>query len=324
MVGDIVSYLGRTYEAISNSSNVNPLSNPDEWDDITEIPFVVYTTDTTVSKGGEDVVIPKGVYIKDGFIQNASITDANIQSLNADKITAGTISTSRLNIDGVTLDTDASGNLIIADGGVSTTQIANNAVDTTQINDGAITNAKIDNLSADKITAGTISTSRLNIDGVTLDTDANGKLIIAENGVTSNEISDNAVSDSSSAYSSGNVELTTNYTTIQSASINVDPISRDLVTISFRVVSMSLCNIMFRVVKTFTFGSPPTPVETVLIEIPPTLASVGSNLYSYSIIDTQSGLSDSVVYKVEAKITFEVSNVVNATDRTLTVMDLRR
>ena len=87
---------------------------------------------------------------------------------------------------------------------------------------------------------------------------------------------------------------------------------------------MSLCNIMFKIVKTFTFGSPPTPVEIEVVEIPATLASVGSNLYSYSVIDTQSGLSESVTYKVEAKITFAVSNVVNATSRSLTVMDLRR
>jgi hypothetical protein len=127
VIGDIVTYLGRTYEATDASSNVNPSSNPDEWDDVTETPFEVYTADTVVSKGGEDVTIPKGVYIKDGFIQKASITDANIQSLNADKITAGTINTSRLNIDGVTLDTDATGQLIISDGGVDTGNIADNA-----------------------------------------------------------------------------------------------------------------------------------------------------------------------------------------------------
>ena len=131
VIGDIVTYLGRTYEATDASSNVNPSSNPDEWDDVTETPFEVYTADTVVSKGGEDVTIPKGVYIKDGFIQKASITDANIQSLNADKITAGTINTSRLNIDGVTLDTDATGQLVISDGGVDTTQIKNNAVTST-------------------------------------------------------------------------------------------------------------------------------------------------------------------------------------------------
>jgi hypothetical protein len=53
---------------------------------------------------------------------------ANIPNLNADKITAGTISTDRLSIDGVTLDTNASGELIINDSGVNTTQIASNAV----------------------------------------------------------------------------------------------------------------------------------------------------------------------------------------------------
>ena len=257
--GDTVQFEGRTYEANNETIGESPDTFTDDWTDITYIPFVVYTQDTTVSKGGENVIIPKGVYIKDGFIQNASITDANIQSLNADKITAGTI-----------------------------------------------------------------STSRLSIDGVTLDTDENGKLIIKENGVTSNEISDNAVSDSASAYTAGNQLLSTAYTTIQSASIGVDPVSRDLVTTSFRIASTSVSNVIFRIVKSYTFGSPPTPVENVIFESSSILASRGSNLYSYSIVDAQSGVSGSVVYKVEAKLSFAVTNPVNASDRSLTVTDLKR
>lgn len=297
--GDVVTFYGRTYIAKLENIGQEPDNFTDKWDDITSIPFAVYTVDTQVTKNGETTTIPAGVYIQDAYIQNLSVGTDIIQ--------------------GSAVTTDKIENLAI-----NNAKIKDAAITTAKIGDAQITNAKIFDLNADKITAGTISTSRLNIDGVTLDTNDEGKLIISEGGVGSTEIAENAVSDSATAYTAGNIELTTDYTTIQSASVDVDPISRDLVTISFRVVSMSLCNIMFRIVKTFTFGSPPTPVEIEVVEIPATLASVGSNLYSYSVIDTQSGLSESVTYKVEAKITFAVSNVVNATSRSLTVMDLRR
>ena len=60
-------------------------------------------------------------------ITDGIITNAKIASLNADKITAGTISTSRLSIDGITL-TNSGGNLVINTGGVGTTQLAGSAV----------------------------------------------------------------------------------------------------------------------------------------------------------------------------------------------------
>jgi len=69
------------------------------------------------------------------------IDNARINNLSADKIL----------IDGVTLDTDGSGNLIIKSGGVDTGQIANNA----------ITN--------DKILAGTITADRINVTDLALD-----------------------------------------------------------------------------------------------------------------------------------------------------------
>ena len=45
-----------------------------------EYPFVVYTTEQTVSKNGTNYTIPVGVYIKDAFIQNAAIESAQIQN----------------------------------------------------------------------------------------------------------------------------------------------------------------------------------------------------------------------------------------------------
>lgn len=48
-------------------------------------PFIVRTSDTTIN--GESV--PKGVYIRDGFIENGSIVSAKIGTLDAQKITSG-------------------------------------------------------------------------------------------------------------------------------------------------------------------------------------------------------------------------------------------
>ncbi len=72
------------------------------------------------------------------------IDNARINNLSADKIL----------IDGVTLDTDGSGNLIIKSDGVGTTQIADNAV----------TDAKVSNLSANSITADQLDAARINVD----------------------------------------------------------------------------------------------------------------------------------------------------------------
>ena len=64
------------------------------------------------------------------YIADAAIDNAQIANLNADKINAGTVSTSRLSIDGITLTND-SGNLVIKNLGVSTGKIAANAVSQT-------------------------------------------------------------------------------------------------------------------------------------------------------------------------------------------------
>jgi len=72
------------------------------------------------------------------------IDNARINNLSADKIL----------IDGVTLDTDGSGNLIIKSGGVDTNQIASNAV----------TNDKVQSISATKITADQLDAARINVD----------------------------------------------------------------------------------------------------------------------------------------------------------------
>jgi len=86
-------------------------------------PFIIYTADQTVTKGGEDYTIPKGVYIQDAFIQNGSITTANIQD--------ATITTAK--IDDLTVTTGKIANLAVTEGkitdlAVDTIKIAGNAV----------------------------------------------------------------------------------------------------------------------------------------------------------------------------------------------------
>lgn len=113
-------------------------------------PFTVVTTPFT--QNGETV--PAGTYIETAYIQNGAITSAQIGTLSVDKLSGtfadlatvitGNLSADRIQIDGVTLDTDGSGNLLIANGGIS--------------------NVHINDLSADKITAGTINSDRINTD----------------------------------------------------------------------------------------------------------------------------------------------------------------
>ena len=76
----------------------------------------------TAGKLATSDLITNTAQISDGIITNAKIA-----SLNATKITSGTISTSRLSIDGITLTNDG-GNLAIDTGGVGTVQLAGNAV----------------------------------------------------------------------------------------------------------------------------------------------------------------------------------------------------
>lgn len=64
-----------------------------------------------------------------GTIDASSVTVSN---LNASNITAGSLNADRLSIDGVTLDTSG-GNLIIANGGVDTSQVATAAITETSV-----------------------------------------------------------------------------------------------------------------------------------------------------------------------------------------------
>ena len=81
----------------------------------------IYSSGTTTIDGGKittgsitaDRIKANTITSSSGIIANAAITNAMIDNINASKINAGTISTSRLNIDNVTIDTNASGKLVI-------------------------------------------------------------------------------------------------------------------------------------------------------------------------------------------------------------------
>ena len=205
LIIDVVTYLGKEYKAKTNNSNKVPDANASDWEDITTIPFVVYTSNTNVTKNGEVVTIPKGVYIQDAFIQTASINTANIQNaaitnakindLDASKITAGFISADRI------------------ESGSIDAKIAN--IGWAKIEDVSITNADINDLSAEKINAGTLSSDRLSVDGATIDTDGTGQLIIKDLGVSTIKIANQAVTIPSNAFTAADILIGTAETTLQ-------------------------------------------------------------------------------------------------------------
>lgn len=173
--GDIVYYLGRQYEAIRNSSNKRPDTNPEDWTDITKIPFVVYTTDQNITKNGTSYNIPAGVYINDAFIQNASIGNAQIQNL--------------------AVDTAQIANLAVQSG-----KIDNLAVTTAKINSLAVTGAKIDNLAVTNAKIANLAVSSGKIDDLA---------------VTTLKIQDNAVTIPSSAFTTSEQKTGTSEVVLQ-------------------------------------------------------------------------------------------------------------
>jgi hypothetical protein len=66
--------------------------------------------------------------ISSAKIEDAAITNAKIASLDATKITTGTLSADRVSIDGATLDTNASGQLIVSANGITRTNLEDGSV----------------------------------------------------------------------------------------------------------------------------------------------------------------------------------------------------
>ena len=138
--------------------------------------------------------------ISTGTIDASVITVSN---LDAGNINTGTLSADQIQVDGVTLDSDAAGNLIVKAGGISTTELGLLAVDTSNIADEAIEavkladkaveNAKIavDAIQGDVIAAGAITTTKIEDDAITtakIDANAVTANEIAVGTITANEI----------------------------------------------------------------------------------------------------------------------------------------
>jgi hypothetical protein len=88
--------------------------------------------------------------------------------------------------------------------------------------------AMINTLNASKITTGTLSTSRLSIDGITL-TNSGGALQISTGGVNTDQLAGGAVSDINYAIGGG-PNLTTSYAVIQTVTISLSQTSTVLLT----------------------------------------------------------------------------------------------
>lgn len=122
------------------------------------MPFIVRTTPTTI--GG--VSVPAGVYLTDAFIQNGTITTAKIANLAVDsaKVADAAIGTAKIQDAAITsakIQDAAITSAKIQDAAINTAKIQDAAITTAKIQDATITDAKIANLSASKITSGTIN-----------------------------------------------------------------------------------------------------------------------------------------------------------------------
>jgi predicted phage tail protein len=105
-------------------------------------PFVVYTTDTDVTRGGKTTTIPAGAYMDSAYFNYIDATEILVGELDADLI----------RIDGATIDTaevDGNNVLKIKDLGVNSAQIADLAVTTLQIGNDAVSQIRTSTLASD-------------------------------------------------------------------------------------------------------------------------------------------------------------------------------
>jgi hypothetical protein len=105
-------------------------------------PFVVYTTDTDVTRGGKTTTIPAGAYMDSAYFNYIDATEILVGELDADLI----------RIDGATIDTvevDGNNVLKIKDLGVDTAQIQSLAVETLKIGDNAVNVIRTNTLASD-------------------------------------------------------------------------------------------------------------------------------------------------------------------------------
>lgn len=104
-VGDKVNKGGKDYECTSQhvADGTNTPPNAAYWNDITEYAFVVYSTPQTKADGaGGTITLPAGVYMRDGFIQDAAIDSARVQTgaITNAKISGAITSDAVINVGG--------------------------------------------------------------------------------------------------------------------------------------------------------------------------------------------------------------------------------
>ena len=132
------------------------------------------------------------------------------QNINASNITSGTLNVDRINAKSITADK-------IEDKGITNTKIADSTITNTQIADNTISTEKINNINADKITAGTINASNVSITNLNADNITAGTLNVARipnlnaNKITAGQLSGVSIKIGSyfKVSSSGIAEMTT-------------------------------------------------------------------------------------------------------------------
>ena len=161
--------------------------------------------------------------ISTGTLDASVVTVSN---LDAGNINTGTLSADQIQVDGVTLDSNAAGDLIVKAGGISTSQlallaveasnIADDAIEAAKIADEAVENAKIavDAIQGDVIAASAITDVKLATNAVTEDK-------INALAVTTAKIADDAIS---------NAKIADN--AVENAQIAVDAIQGDVIAAS--------------------------------------------------------------------------------------------
>ena len=114
--------------------------------------------------------------------------NTNVTAISGGAITTGTVAAARIDVANIVI-----GNLSGASsfkGGLS--NLENPSSSLTPIGSGDV-NGNVTEISGGVITTGTINANRINIDGVTLDTDGSDQLIIKDSGVDSPQIKSNAL-----------------------------------------------------------------------------------------------------------------------------------
>jgi hypothetical protein len=143
--------------------------------------------------------VAAGAIVADKIAANA-VTAAKIiaGAIETAKIAAGAVVADKIAANAITTDK-------LAANAITSDKIAANAITTDKLAANAITSDKIaaNQITAGLIAAGAVSASKIQLDGVTLEGDGTGKLIIKNGGVATEKIAANAVTVPSSISRTG-------------------------------------------------------------------------------------------------------------------------